>query len=102
MVDVSQLIKQREAKFVEARTKAELEINKFLESIKPIEDELKDIPGRPAGTCAKEIVPALWTEPFDEAAYYQQLEVFNNYVNQVVAYGDKVNEEALRCLQTSQ
>lgn len=102
MVDVQQLIRQKEAQFVEARTKVEMEINKFLESIKDIEEELKNIPGRPTGTCAKEIVPALWAEPFDQAAYNEQLAVFNAYVSAVVAYGDKVNEEALRCLQTSQ
>ena len=99
-VDVAQLIKDKESKFVEQRTLTEVEINKFLESIKDIEDEIKDIPGKPTGTTAKEIVPSLWTEPFDEAKYKDEIEAFNAYVEEVVKFGDKINEEALACLRS--
>lgn len=100
MVDVDQLIRNKETQFVEQRTKTEIEINKFLESIKDIEEEIKDIPGKPTGTTAKEIVPSLWTEPFDEAKYKEEIEALKKYVDAVVAYGDRINEEALKCLQS--
>ena len=99
MDKVQQLIRARESKFVEDRTKIEIEVGKFFESIKDIEDEIKDIPGRPVGSSAKEVLPSLWVEPFDIERYKAELSTLQEYINNVVAYGNRINEEALRCLR---
>lgn len=101
MVDVQQLIKDKEAKFYDTRAKIEMEVDKFFETIKDIEAELADIPGRPQGSTAKTVLPSLWEEPFNKEKYDTELAVLNAYIKNVVAYGDQVNEEALRCLQNS-
>lgn len=101
MVDVQSVIKQREAQFVETRTKIEIEVNKFLESLKDIEDEIASIPGRPTGATAREILPELWSDNFNNEIYQEQLARLNSYIASVIAYSDKINEEALACLKAS-
>lgn len=101
MTDVQQILRVRQDAFVEKRTKIESEINKFLESVEAIDDtRITSIPGRPAGKTCREVLPALWENPFDESVYNTQLTALQNYIGMVQRECDIINEEALRCLQS--
>lgn len=101
MMDISSILRERQGKFVETRTRIEMEVNKFFESLNEIDDErIKAVPGRPAGNTCKEVLPALWEEPFDEAKYATQLSEFNRYKDAVIAVADTMNQEALERLRS--
>lgn len=100
MVDVAALVREREAAFIEARTKIEVNITKFIESIDELGDEIKHIEGRPAGATAKEWLPELWNSNFNIDTYNQQLAVVQSYIDKVAAFADEINRESLRCLQS--
>lgn len=101
MTSVEELLRVRQGKFVETRTRIEMEVNKFLESIDKTGDErVMSIGGRPEGKTCKEVLPALWEEPFDEAKYKEQLDLLNRYIAAVSTYVDTLNTEALKRLQS--
>ena len=101
MTNVEELLRARQSKFVETRTRIEMEVNKFLESIDKTGDErVMSIVGRPAGKTCREVLPALWEERFDEEKYNEQRAAFDRYVNAVCMYVDALNTEALKCLQS--
>lgn len=98
-MDVKQLLTMRQNKFIEDRTIIAERVNKYLESLANLDNELRAQCIIPTGTNAQEVLPALWQEPFDEAAYQAQLAEFNRSVASVKLVYQRINEEALRCLQ---
>lgn len=100
-MDVQSILRARQDAYVEKRTRIEAEVNKFLESLEQITDpRITSIPGRPEGNTCREILPELWKEEFNEAAYNQKLEALNSYIQEVQRTCDAINEEALKCLQS--
>ena len=100
MQNVSRLIQDRQNKFIETRTIIENEVNRFLQSLAAMDADVQQRCGYQPGLDAKQLLSALWTEPFDEAKYAVQLENFNRYVNQAKMVCDEINKEALACLQS--
>lgn len=100
-MDVQEILRTRQDAFVEKRTRIETEVDKFLESVNQITDErVTQVPGRPEGKNCREVLPALWKDPFDEEEYQKQLTALNSYVQAVQAVCDAINEDALKCLQS--
>lgn len=101
MTDVSEMLRVRQNKFVETRTRIEVEVNEFFKSINQIDNErIAAVPGKPNGTTCREVLSALWEEPFDEAKYNSQLAAFNAYKDGIIAVADSMNQEALQRLQS--
>lgn len=97
---VTQLLAERQELFIATRTNIENEVNKFLTSLENLDEDVKSQCQIKGDVTAKELLPALWEKPFDEVKYQQQLAAFNVYVQSIMAFCDKINEEALRCLQS--
>lgn len=99
---IEQLYATLNNKFVEQRTLTEVEVNKFLKSLEELDpvyqQQLNVVPGR----TARDLLPSLWTEPFDEETYKQEKAVVDAMIQQATAVCDQLNEEAMRCLQESQ
>lgn len=100
MNNIDKLIKARQDKFVETRTIIESEVNRFLESLGGLDDDVKQRVGYKPGYTARKLLPALWEEPFDVNVYNSQLAVVKQYIAQVTAICDEINKEALQCLQS--
>ena len=100
MQNVSRLIQERQNKFIETRTIIENEVNRFLQSLEAMDPDIQQRCGYKPGLDAKQLLSALWAEPFDEATYTTQLDNFNRYVNQARMICDEINKEALACLQS--
>lgn len=101
---VAKLIQERQNKFIENRTKIETEVNKFLQSLEGLDEDVK---ARCTvkiykGATAKQILPSLWVEPFSIDKYNQEKANFDNYVKAIQTVCDAINQEALECLQNSQ
>lgn len=97
---VVEALREREKEFIERRAKIEMEVNSFLTSVDKTNDErITSVPGRPAGSTAKEVLPALWAEPFDKEAYALQLGALNHYIAALKAKCNELAEEAERCIQ---
>lgn len=94
-----QLYQQRLNSFIETRTKIENEVNRFLKSLEVDDDDFKKACNVQVGTNARDWLPALWVEPFDQGAYEQQLAKLNQYIQAVRTVSDKLQMEALACLQ---
>lgn len=99
-MNVEQLKREREAQFVETRTKIEMEVTKFLESIANMDEEAKTACRYNPAYTARNLLPALWIDPFDEKVYNIQLEKLQAYITAVTSVCDRMNEEALKCLQS--
>lgn len=98
--NVAKLIQDRQNKFIETRTNIENEVNKFLQSLCSLDEDLKIKCGVKDGMTAKDLLPALWAEPFVEETYLQQKNALDTYIMQVKAICDQLNQEALLCLQS--
>ena len=98
-VSVEQLLAERQNKFIENRTIIEREVNTFLRSVETMDPVYQQQLNVVAGQTARDVMPALWAEPFDEAAYNAQRANFDAYVQRVKVVCDQLNAEALRCLQ---
>jgi len=98
--NVAKLIQERQNKFIETRTNIENEVNKFLQSLCSLDEDIKVKCGVTEGASAKDLLPALWQEPFNETVYLQQKAALDNYIMQVKAVCDQLNQEALACLQS--
>lgn len=102
MVDsnnIAALIRERQDKFIETRTIIESEVNKFLDSIAALDEDVRTRCGYVNGANAKSLLPALWAEPFDVNTYNKQLAALQMYIRQVMAVRDEINREAQVCLQ---
>lgn len=100
MLDVAALKRKKQDDFIEKRTIIEQEVDKFLASISEMDADIKEKCNYDPNYSAKTLLPALWVEPFDEEAYNQQLSRLQNYIAGVKSICDKLNEEALKCLQS--
>lgn len=100
-VDLTALIREREAQFIEKRVMIENEVNRFLASLETLDDSIKQQIEYVPGQTARDILPALWAEKFDKEAYQLQLNKLNACVSRVRLICDEINQEALRCLQES-
>lgn len=98
-MDVAKLLKERETKFIETRTVIAGEVEKFLASLNAMDEDVRAQIVMPNGTTPQEILPALWVEPFNEEAYKQQLSLFMTSVQSAKACCDRLNQEAIKCLQ---
>ena len=98
--NVAKLLQDRQNKFIETRTNIENEVNRFLQSLESLDDDMKIKCGVKAGITAKDLLPALWKEPFNGDEYSQQKAALDDYIAQVRAVCDRINQEALLCLQS--
>lgn len=98
-MDVTSLLRERQNKFIETRTLIASEVQKYLNSLNAMDAEVRAEILLPNGTTPQEILPALWTEPFDTEAYKEQLSHFQASVQSAKIYCDRLNQEALKCLQ---
>lgn len=97
--NIAALLQQRQTEFIETRTTIESEVNRFLESIKKADEDVKKRCGYRESVTARELLPALWEDPFDKVKYASQLEQVNSYIASVSKIFDSINMEALKCLQ---
>lgn len=98
-VDVVALQQRVQTQFIERRTIAESEANKFLESLKGMDADIKERINYDPNKTARTELSALWEEPFSETKYNEQKARFDSYVAYVAAICDALNAEASRCLQ---
>lgn len=98
--DVARLVQQRQNKFIETRTNIESEVNRFLESIGKMDEDVQKRCGYVAGVTAKQLLPELWHEPFNVETYEKQLASVLAYKERVKQICDEINREALACLQS--
>lgn len=98
-MDFAQMKRQRQDKFIETRTKIEQEVDSFLKSISEMDEDLRKRCNYNPQYTARTLLPALWSEPFDEDVYKVQLAKVNQYVAAVVALCDAMDAEAIKCLQ---
>ena len=98
-ISVEQLYAQRQAKFVESRTIIESELNKFLRSLEQLDAVHQQQLGVVPGQTARDVIPALWEEPFNEAAYTAQRAEADRRIAAAKQLCDQLNTEALKCLQ---
>lgn len=99
-INVEALLRERQNLFIETRAKIEAEVTAFLESLRAIEDELitPELIGLRDLT-VKDVLPALWKEPFEKNVYAEELKVLSAHVNSLKVIANRLNGEALRCLQ---
>lgn len=97
---ISKLLQDRQNKFIETRTNIENEVNKFLQSLESLDPDIKAKCGVKDGVTARDLLSALWAEPFDENTYLTQKANLDTYVAQVRTVCDTINQEALACLQS--
>jgi hypothetical protein len=98
-VDIGKLIADRERKFIEQRVVISQWVKDFMANVKAIDPSLLSDIAMPKGNTAEELLPSLFTEPFDHEAYLlerEKLETFRLAVNSIAC---RLNEEAMRCLQ---
>lgn len=100
METIEELVKKRQNEFIEARTITESELTKFLESIKNSDEDIRRRCAYREGITARQLIPALWKEPFDFTEYQKQRADVDAYVKNVYKIFESVNEEARRCLQS--
>ena len=98
--NVAKLLQDRQNKFIETRTNIENEVNKFLKSLEALDDDVKINCGVAVGITAKDLLPALWQEPFNEEAYKAQKAQLDTYIAQVKNICDELNREAIACLNS--
>ena len=100
-MEIQELLRKRQEKFIETRSTIKQEVDAFLKSISQIDHTFFNGLQVPTGSTTEEVLPALWVEPFDEAEYNKELTQLNSFIAQVHILTDKCNQEALACLQQS-
>ena len=98
---IQELYNLRQTKFIEARSTIKHEVDQFLESVKATDPSVFVGLEIPAGNTAEEILPSLWVEPFNQEQYNQELAKLNAFIAQIHIVTDRLNQEALECLQKS-
>lgn len=99
-MDYQAALEQSRMKFIEQRTKTEIAVNAFLESLSKLDDDVKQAIGYdPTRTTVKDWIPELWNEPCDQQKYDAELAAFEAYVAKARTIADRLNEEALKCAQ---
>lgn len=98
-VSVEQLLNERQNKFIENRTIIEREVDTFLRSVETMDPVYQQQLNVVVGQTARDLLPSLWVEPFNEAQYNAERASLDAYIKRVTDVCDKLNAEALRCLQ---
>ena len=97
---VTKLIQDRQNLFIETRTKIETEVDRFLSSLSNLDLDVKAKCGVVDGATCKQLLPALWEEPFSEETYLAQKAKLDEYISQVHTVCDEICQEAIKCLQS--
>lgn len=100
MNDVASLIQKRQNDFIEKRTIIESEVNKFLQSLEQQDADIRQKCNVVPGRTARDVLPSLWADEFDETAYQAEYNNLQQYINYVMQIQDENNREALECLQS--
>lgn len=99
MSTIEELYRQRQNKFIESRTVIESEVNQFLRSIEQLDVVFQTELCVIAGQTARDVLPALWEEPFDNERYSTQRALLDERITKATQLRDKLNAEAIQCLQ---
>lgn len=97
---VTKLIQDRQNLFIETRTKIETEVDRFLSSLSNLDPDVKVKCGVVDDATCKQLLPALWEEPFNEETYLAQKAKLDVYISQVHTVCDEICQEAIKCLQS--
>ena len=97
--DAQEALKKRTTQFIETRSVIQQSIDNYLKKLKSVDPELLKGIKPLRGSCAKEVVSALWEEPFNQDLYQQQLSEFNEFVNAVDAVAQQLADEAMKLLK---
>lgn len=102
--NISNLIQMRQNKFIETRTIIETEVDKFLQSLTQLDKNAKERLGVQVydNATARQIIPSLWVEPFNEEQYTIERNKLDAYIAKVQQACNALNQEALQCLQNLQ
>lgn len=99
MSTIEELYRQRQNKFIESRTVIESEVNQFLRSIEQLDVVFQTELCVIEGQTARDVLPALWEEPFDNERYLTQRALLDERITKATQLRDKLNAEAMQCLQ---
>lgn len=99
MNNVALLYKKKQELFIEGRTNNANEVEKFLNGLSKVDPKLLPKDKQLRGKTAKEILPSMWEEPFNEKKFQVELAEFNSYVDAVMTVADRINAEALEVLR---
>lgn len=101
-VSAEKLFQQRQNEFIEKRTIIEREIGAWLDSMNALDPSFQERCGYDyQGKTVKELLSAAWEDDFDEAKYSQQLAEVKERIQRSIDLADKLNGEALACLQNA-
>jgi len=98
MKSVEEMIREREVAFIEKRMEIAQWVLQLMKDTREMAPELLEGIEIPQGNTAEELLPALYSEPFDEEAYKQQAEKINIFQQKKDAVAEKLNEESLSIL----
>lgn len=99
MSTIEELYRQRQNKFIESRTVIESEVNQFLRSIEQLDAVFQAELNVVDGQTARDVLPALWEEPFNNDNYLAERAVLDARIVKATQLRDKLNAEAMQCLQ---
>lgn len=102
MENIQAQLQKRQNKFIETRTIIADQVNKYIASLAILSEEQKQQCIMPNGSRAEEVLPELWNEPFNEEVYNMQLMQLQKSIVSVTALRDRLNQEAMACLQQSE
>lgn len=94
------LYQQKQNKFIETRTIIETNVNNFLRSLEELSEEDQQRLNVIKGQTARDILPTLWAEPFNEATYQVELDAFNKYKERVMVLCDEYYTKAVEWLRS--
>ena len=93
--DVQRALEAKKQAFIETRTQNEMEINKFLRSLESWPDEYFNLLKLERGKTARDLVPSMWSEPFNIENYNMEMARLTNYINSVSSLADKIANKAM-------
>lgn len=94
-------IQKKHEQFIIARTKNEENINRFLARIKTLYEEEPELfrgIEMPVGYTAREVVPAMFAEPFVEETYQEQRVRLMQFYISISKLAEEINRKAIECL----
>lgn len=99
---IKALIQKKHEQFIVARTKNEENINRFLTRVKTLYEEEPELfrgIDMPVGYTAREVVPAMFAEPFVEETYKLQRAELMKFYETVNKLAEEINRKAVaECL----
>lgn len=92
------LIEKRETEFIEHRVWISQWVKKLMQNVKEMDSSLLQGVSIPEGNTAEELLPALFTKPFNLEAYTEQVKVVNVLQENLDRIGAERNRRALELL----